>query len=177
MNWARGLGLFDSFAEIDGFDRPPAIARGVVFVPALAGLACPHWDRRARGAWLGLGLADDRRDLMQAVLEGIALRTAEVVGAMDAITPVSACIPIDGGMTRNRWFCQFLADCLGRTVLVSDQPELTALGTAILAAEGAGMAIGRPPAGRRVEPRAQPAEWIARFAEARRLVQDFAARG
>lgn len=177
VNWARGLGLFDSFAEIDGFDRPPAIARGVVFVPALAGLACPHWDRRARGAWLGLGLADDRRDLMQAVLEGIALRTAEVVGAMDAITPVSACIPIDGGMTRNRWFCQFLADCLGRTVLVSDQPELTALGTAILAAEGAGLAIGRPPAGRRVEPRAQPAEWIARFAEARRLVQDFAARG
>ena len=56
VDWARGLGLVRDFAELDGLRRRPAIARGLAFVPALAGLACPHWDRAARGAWLGLDL-------------------------------------------------------------------------------------------------------------------------
>ena len=55
VNWARSLGLFREWAEIADFGEP-AIARGLAFVPALAGLACPHWDRRARGAWMGMGL-------------------------------------------------------------------------------------------------------------------------
>ncbi|CAM5452562.1 glycerol kinase GlpK [Frigidibacter albus] len=56
VNWARGLGLFSDFQEIADFIAPPAIDRGLAFVPALTGLACPHWDRAARGAWLGLSL-------------------------------------------------------------------------------------------------------------------------
>jgi glycerol kinase len=71
VNWARGLGLFKEFAEINAFvGRRSAISRGLLFVPALAGLACPHWDRRARGAWLGMSLDTDPTDLMQALLEG-----------------------------------------------------------------------------------------------------------
>src|SRR5262249_21604848 len=38
VNWARSLGLFSDFAEIEGFARPPALERGLVFVPALSGL-------------------------------------------------------------------------------------------------------------------------------------------
>ncbi len=41
INWARGLGLFESYAGIDEFTAPPAIDRGIVFVPALSGLAAP----------------------------------------------------------------------------------------------------------------------------------------
>lgn len=173
LNWAKGLGLFASWDEIGAFEAPSAISRGLAFVPALSGLACPHWDRRARGTWLGLGLDTGRHDLVQAVLEGIAFRTVEVIGSMEAICPVSAPISIDGGMTRNPWFCQFLADALGRAVLVSDEAELTALGTAVLAAEGAGKAIHQERRGRLLEPRPQPEEWRSRFAHARRLAQDF----
>ena len=53
LNWARELGLFADFAEIDSFDATPAIARGLAFVPALSGLGCPYWDRSATGLWLG----------------------------------------------------------------------------------------------------------------------------
>ena len=63
VNWAKGLGLFADFAEISAFDAPPAITRGLAFVPALSGLACPHWDRSAAGLWLGLGLETTRADL------------------------------------------------------------------------------------------------------------------
>jgi glycerol kinase len=176
LNWARDLGLFAEWDEIAGFDRPPAISRGLAFVPALAGLACPHWDRAAKGAWMGMTLDTGPRDLVQAVLEGVAFRTAEVVAAMDAVSPISAPISIDGGMTRNAWFCQFLADALGREVVVSDEPELTALGTAMLAAEGIGRRIERAPSGTRLSPRPTPADWAATFAAARDAVQRFGAR-
>lgn len=173
VNWARQLGLFASFDEIDRFDGEPAIARGIAFVPALSGLACPHWDRAAKGAWMGLSLDTARRDLAQAVLEGVAFRMAEVMAAMDRAVPVAAPVSIDGGMSRNPWFCQFLADVLARPVRVSDEPELTAMGCAELAAIGAGGVLGRRPGGRLLQPRPVPAEWHETFGAARLAVQDF----
>ncbi|MEM9248251.1 MAG: FGGY family carbohydrate kinase [Pseudomonadota bacterium] len=175
VNWARALGLFSDFDAISQFDSAPAVSRGLVFVPALAGLACPHWDRRAKGAWLGMALDTGKRDLVQAVLEGVAFRAAEVIDAFAALHPLDGPLSIDGGMTRNPWFCQFLSDALGREVAVSDEPERTALGTAHLAAHGAGIAMALPRADKRITPRPMPDAWRARFAQARGMVQDFGA--
>lgn len=101
VEWARGAGLFSTRDEISAFDGEPAIARGLAFVPALAGLACPHWDRAARGAFLGLGLSTNGRDMARAVLEGIAFRTAEVIDAMAAIEPLADTVLVDGGLSGN----------------------------------------------------------------------------
>ena len=65
VEWARKLGLFDDYAEINQFSGASAIERDLVFVPALSGLACPHWDRRAAGLWLGLSLETERADLVR----------------------------------------------------------------------------------------------------------------
>ncbi len=59
VNWARGLGLFREFSDIENFELPSALSRNLVFVPALSGLACPHWDRGAAGLWIGMGLEHD----------------------------------------------------------------------------------------------------------------------
>src|SRR5690606_18800461 len=176
VNWARGLGLFSDFAEIDDFTGPPAISRGIAFVPALAGLACPHWDRTARGAWMGLSLDSMPIDLAQAVLEGVAFRTAEVMSSIAATTAVSDPVSIDGGMSRNPWFCQFLSDVLGRPLYISDEPELTALGCAQLAAVGAGFSIERAPGGRLLTPRPVDPQWFETFSLAREAVRTFGAR-
>ena len=133
INWARSLGLFSDFAEINAFAQPPAIERNLVFVPALAGLACPHWDRTATGLWIGLSLDTTPQDMVQAVIEGIAFRAAEVLEAMAELVPLGEGISIDGGMTVNPYFCQFLANTLGREVHVPGVHELTAFGTAMLA--------------------------------------------
>jgi len=67
----------DRVEQDPAFDAgPSALARGIVFVPALSGLGCPYWDRAAAGLWIGLGLDTQRGDLCRAVLEGIALRSA-----------------------------------------------------------------------------------------------------
>lgn len=173
VNFARQIGLFAAFDEIDGFDLGPAIARGVAFVPALAGLACPHWDRNARGAWMGLSLDTTRIDMAQAVLEGVAFRMAEVMVAMACTAPALEAVSIDGGMSRNPWFCQFLSDVLARPIRISDEPELTALGCAQLAARGAGGDIAHRATGRLVEPRPVPPQWCETFKKARICVQEF----
>ena len=141
VNWAHSLGLFQDYDEIAAFENAAAIDRGLVFAPALSGFGCPHWDRSARGAWLGLGLDHGPSDLIQAVLEGVALRSVEVLGAMDAAAPLRGAVSVDGGLTKNGYFLQFFADCLGRAVARQSEPEVTALGAAMLAAE----AVGAPP--------------------------------
>lgn len=164
VEWAQRLGLFESFADLDEFETPPAISRGLAFVPALSGLACPHWDRSAAALWVGLSAATTRRDLAQALLEGIALRTAEVVRAMDARVPVGGRISVDGGLTRSRYFLRFLANALVREIACPEFDELTAFGCAALAAGGE---VARPGAVRIVAPDGtDSAPWRDRFAEA-----------
>jgi glycerol kinase len=175
VNWARELGLFADYTEISTFTGT-AIDRGPAFVPALVGLGCPHWNRQVRGAWLGLGLADGRADLMQALLEGIALRTAEVLAAMATVQPVTGQVSIDGGLSRNPYFTGFLADTLGRDLFLSDEAELTAAGLARMAATAAGVQVPQVHPGRMLTAnlRVQRQSRTDRFAAARLAVEGYA---
>ncbi|MFK5926196.1 MAG: FGGY family carbohydrate kinase [Desulfuromusa sp.] len=134
INWAKSLGLFSTYKQIQQFTRPSAIETGLVFVPALAGLGCPYWDRTAGGAWFGLSLNTQPADLMQSILEGVVFRTAEVIAAMSEVTSIKGEISIDGGLSANPYLCQFLSDVLNQQIIVQSSAELTALGTARLAA-------------------------------------------
>jgi len=166
VNWARALGLFDSFDDLSALQGPPALEGGLAFVPALSGLACPHWDRRARGLWLGLSIDHGRADLMKAILEGVACRAAEVIAAMSTLVPSSAPLSIDGGLSRNRYFTQFLADVLEREVRVAANPELTGSGTAWLAAQACGQAVEAVGKVIIVSPQQPRAALLTRFTEA-----------
>lgn len=137
LEWVKRLGLFEDFAELDAFDRPPAIGRGLVCVPALSGLACPHWDRGAASLFIGMTADTDKRDLCQALLEGLAYLTADVIAALNAETPVGDRISVDGGLSQSRYFCQMLANATGRTIAAAAFSELTGVGLAKLAAGGA----------------------------------------
>ncbi len=133
INWAQSLGLFTSYNQIQQFTKSSAIERALVFIPALSGLGCPYWDRKAGGAWIGLSLDTQPMDLIQSILEGIAFRAAEVVATMNKFVSINDEISIDGGLSANPYFCQFLADVLNLQVVVRSSTELTAVGTALLA--------------------------------------------
>lgn len=177
VNWAGELGLFQGFESISVFDRPPAIDRGIAFVPALAGIGCPHWNRAARGAWLGLSLADGKACMMQALLEGVALRTVEVLAAMAALHPFRGPVSVDGGLSRNPYFVQFLAQVAGLDLFLPDETEQTAAGLARMAARAVGLDLPKPRPGRHVRARGlDRANRIARFTAARQAVEGYAAR-
>jgi glycerol kinase len=106
----------------------------VVCVPALAGLAAPHWRSDVRGAWFGLDRATTPADLVRAVLDGIACRVVEVVRAMQQDTGHAlGRLKVDGGPTANAYLMQRVADLLGVEVLVAEARESTAIGAAALA--------------------------------------------
>lgn len=144
VEWAGRLGLFSDFSELAAFEEAPAISRSLTFVPALSGLACPHWDRSAAALWVGMNGGTTRQDMCQALLEGVALRSVEVISAMDAFLNVTDQLSIDGGLARSPYFAQFLADALQRCIVTQRFDELTSFGCAALAAKGLGVELTPP---------------------------------
>ena len=133
IDWAMRIGVISDPSELHDFERTPAIERGIAFVPALSGLASPYWCRNARATWTGLAATTSRRDLQQSLLEGIALQTHLVLEAMHTVVPLADVLSVDGGMARNRYFLQFLADITGRRILRLQDIERTAYGCALMA--------------------------------------------
>jgi glycerol kinase len=111
---------------------------GVVFVPALQGLAAPHWRTDVRGAIFGLNRSTTSDDIVRATLDGIACRVYEVVTAMSydaGRTPPH--LKVDGGPSGNSYLMQMIADLLNIEVHVSAAVEATAIGIANLASVSA----------------------------------------
>ena len=107
---------------------------GVVVVPALQGLAAPHWRTDVRGAMFGLNRSTTSDDIVRATLDGIACRVYEVVMAMSQDAgQAPPHLKVDGGPSGNPYLMQMIADLLNLEVLVSAALEATAMGIANLA--------------------------------------------
>jgi glycerol kinase len=175
VEWLVRLGLAQGAADADAL-AGAADDGDVVCVPALAGLAAPYWDRGARAAWLGMGLAAGRGELVRAALEGIACRVAQVVAAMEADGGVRlGSLRVDGGLTACRTLMQMQADLLGMPLEIAADAEATLFGICALAARASGLWTSDAriaqvrPEGQRVEPgpgAARRQERLARFAAA-----------
>jgi glycerol kinase len=138
VQWlAESMGLLTDVASSSEAAERSA-DRMVTFVPALAGLAAPHWRPEVQGAIFGLTRATTPADVARATLEGIACQVYEVVKAMerDAGQPI-AFVKVDGGPSGNRYLMQFLAGLLGSEVRVAAAREATAIGAANLAGHAA----------------------------------------
>lgn len=107
---------------------------GVVIVPALQGLAAPHWRTDVRGAMFGLNRSTSSDDIVRATLDGIACRVYEVVMAMSQdLGQLPPHLKVDGGPSGNPYLMQMIADLLDLEVQVSAALEATAIGIANLA--------------------------------------------
>lgn len=139
IQWLRDeLKIIRDGAHAGELAQSLADTAGVHLVPAFVGLGAPHWDAGARGAILGLQRGSTIAHIARAALESAAFQTAELLEAMakDGVAPQR--LRVDGGMARNDWLLQFMADILGIEVVRPKNTETTALGAAILAAVGVG---------------------------------------
>jgi glycerol kinase len=133
------LGLPAGAAGVAKLAESVADSAGVYLVPAFTGLGAPHWKDAARGVLVGLTRGTTAAHAARAAIECIAFQVRDVFEAMerDSGAPLPHLLA-DGGATRNAELMQFQADMLGRPVLASGTPELSALGAAWLA----GLAVG-----------------------------------
>jgi glycerol kinase len=171
IGWLTQLGLLREAAEIDAVAGSVPDTAGVTFVPALAGLAAPHWRPSARGAFTGLSLAATRAHLVRAVVDGLAASVALLAASVghDLGTGLSS-LRVDGGLTRSATLLQAQADFLQIPVEVYRTADATALGVAALARVGGGecdalsAAVGPVRAETVFEPQMSPEEASERVA-------------
>ena len=149
---------FGALAE-EAATAPPG-SDGLLFLPYLSGERSPHADPLARGAFVGLTAAHERRHLARAVLEGVAfgLRDGLDLIVEAGVRPPAQLRATGGGIASPLWR-QILADVLGAEIATPATTEGAAFGAAVLATVAAGQHESVPAAvGALVEvrPLAQP---------------------
>lgn len=135
VQWLRdGLQLFEHASESEQMAVAAESTSGVYVVPSFTGLGAPYWDQEVRGAIFGLTRGTNRKHLVRATLESIALQTRDVVDTMvqDTGLPLTA-LTVNGGASRNDFLMQFQADILQTPIKRAAMEETTALGAAFLA--------------------------------------------
>jgi xylulokinase len=118
---------------------PPG-ARGLLVLPHFSGERTPIHDPLAKGAVFGLNLTHTRGDLFRAVLEGIAMGTAQVLDTWREAGAAPAVLRAVGGGTRNAVWLQATSDIGGVAQEVCGTTLGAAYGDAFLAACAAGLA-------------------------------------
>jgi ribulose kinase len=115
---------------------PPG-AEGLLAVDHFQGNRTPHTDALARGAITGLTLKHTPAHIYRALIESICLGTRAIVDAFGTSFEARR-IVVAGGAANAPFWLQIHADSLGLPIEVTEQPEAPCLGSAILAAVGAG---------------------------------------
>ncbi len=130
LEWAAEL-LGAELPALEGLAREaPVGAAGICYQPYLStsGERGPFVDPHARGGFVGLTPEHDETHLARAVYEGLSLAVRDCVDALPT-SPTS--VAVSGGGTRSSLWCQLVADCLSRPVVVPAGEQLGARGAAI----------------------------------------------
>jgi len=169
LRWFR-----DTLAPSEPFDAlvataaaVPAGSDGLLFLPYLSGERSPHPDPLARGAFVGLTLAHDRRHLLRSVLEGVAFGLRDGLDLMVAAgMPAPTEIRASGGGIASPLWRQILADVLEAELVTVNTTEGAAFGAALLSTVAAGWHADVHEAvasAVRTEPAASPGPDAARY--------------
>lgn len=140
VQWLRDqLGIISTASEIEPLAKTVENNGGVTFIPALAGLGAPYWDPHATGSIIGITRGTQKGHLARATLEAIAMRTKEIINAMQKDAQITfKSLKVDGGGSTNNLLMQIQSNVLGVDVIRPETTETTALGAAFFA----GLATG-----------------------------------
>ena len=140
IQWLRDqLGIISNASEIESLALTVKDSGGVTFIPALSGLGAPYWNPKATGSILGITRGTEKGHIAMAALEGIAIRTYEIMQNMqkDANTQFTN-LKVDGGASNNNLLMQIQCNLIEAKVIRPVITETTALGVGFLAGLGSG---------------------------------------
>ena len=133
----RGVDPYDVLTELAL--QVPVGSDGLVVLDHFQGNRSPYTDSRARGVITGLTLAHGPGHLFRAVVEGICYGTEHIFRTFrdHGYTPTE--ILVSGGPAKSELWMQLHADISNVPITLTKVTEGPVLGSAILAAAGAGV--------------------------------------
>jgi len=156
--------LMNGTMDLDELNRKAAALEpgcdGLLVQEHFQGNRTPHTDALSRGAIVGLTLAHEPQHIFRAIMEGIGFGTRAILDAMAAAGYCGTEITVGGGAGASELWLQIHADTAGLPVCVPASRDAPSVGSAVLAAHGAGYfasidegiaAMVKP--GMRIEPR------------------------
>jgi gluconokinase len=117
--------------------RAPA-AHGLTFLPFFAGERSTGYHENAQGAVLGLKSATDTIDIVQAALESVAYRFAEIYDQLNDVLEIKEIVASGGALRASPVWTQIIADVLGQKMSLPDTREASSRGAVLLALESIG---------------------------------------
>ncbi|NDJ85892.1 MAG: gluconokinase [Chloroflexi bacterium] len=168
--WAKQtLNLPPDATTIEGeLSTPEPFQHNLTALPLLGGERSPGWATRVSGALHGLTLETTAVDILQALLESIALRLSTVLQQLSPLSgPTPRVVASGGALAASPAWAQMIASAFNCPLHVTGDPEITARGIGMLLLGALGIADVRawamPPA-RVVSPQSA---YVERFRDAR----------
>lgn len=140
INWLRRF--VGGELDFDEMNRkaaalPPG-SEGLIVQDHFQGNRTPYTDALSRGAITGLTLAHEPHHVFRAIMEGISMGTRAILDAFAKGGYQGTEMIAGGGATNSDLFMQIHADTAGIPVKIPASTDGPSLGSAILAAHGAG---------------------------------------
>lgn len=133
----RGVDTYDVLTEIAA--GIPVGSDGLVVIDHFQGSRSPYSDPLARGMVWGLTLGHGPGHVYRAILEGICYGTELILRTMRAQEFDPRINVVSGGPSKSELWMQMHADVSGIPIILTKVGEAPVLGSAMLAAVGAGI--------------------------------------
>ena len=113
-------------------------AHGLTFLPFLAGERGTGYHEDAHGVILGLKTATDTIDIVQAALESVAYRFAEIYEQLGEVCKIREIIASGGALRESPVWTQMISDVFAKNMSLPDTHEASSRGAVLLALETLG---------------------------------------
>ncbi|XP_017135367.1 putative glycerol kinase 5 [Drosophila miranda] len=134
VTWAQSCELFKKPDETALIAKSVPDTNGVFFMPAFSGLGPPVNDYRSASGFIGLTPSTTKAHMVRALLESIVFRLVQLIDATEKETSQKLkVIRVNGGVSRNDFVCQFLADLSGLKVERDENTESSIMGATFMA--------------------------------------------
>ena len=134
IKWLRdNMNFFETSEQSEDHLNKNGESNNVLFLPAFNGLGAPFWDSEIRGGFYGLTQDSSVEDMVTACFNSVAFQTKEITSILEKYDIQVSSLLVDGGMVKNKTFCQILANSLEKEILQPKNVESTALGACIVA--------------------------------------------
>lgn len=111
---------------------------GLTFLPFLAGERSTGYDEYATGVIAGLCTFTNAVDILQAGMEAVAYRFAEILSQLESVVKIREIVASGGAVAASTVWTKMIADILGRDLILSNVPEASMRGAVLLALETIG---------------------------------------